>query len=175
MTTTEDFSRLVKADALPREGLVQTIEATPAERAALAERNGLVEIAELTARFVLKRSGKGVRVSGELHAEVTQTCVVTIEPFPVMIDEPIDVRFAPPAERRPSTGGVEETLALDAEDPPEPLVGGKIDLGALAAEFLALALDPYPRKPGAEFIPPAETTPPESAFVALSEIAKRER
>ena len=40
-----------------------------------------------------------------------------------------------------------------AEDPPEPIVNGAIDLGALAAEFLMLGLDPYPRKPGAVFEP----------------------
>jgi uncharacterized metal-binding protein YceD (DUF177 family) len=170
MTTTDGFSRPVKVDAVPREGLLRTVEATPAERAALAGQNDLVEIAELKARFVLKRAGKGVSVSGALHAEVTQTCVVTLEPFPVTLDEEIDVRFAPPAEER--AGGA-ETLALDGEDPPDPLLGGKVDLGALAAEFLALALDPYPRKPGAEFTPPHETAPPESPFVALAEIAKR--
>jgi hypothetical protein len=36
-------------------------------------------------------------------------------------------------------------------DPPDPIVNGRIDLGALASEFLALGLDPYPRKPGVEF------------------------
>ena len=30
----------------------------------------------------------------------------------------------------------------------EPLIDGKVDLGALATEFLILGLDPYPRKPG---------------------------
>ena len=174
MTTTDGFSRPVKVDAVPREGLLRTVEATPAERAALAEQNDLVEIAELNARFVLKRAGnKGVSVSGALHAEVTQTCVVTLEPFPVTLDEEIDVRFAPPAEERAGGRSEAETLTLDRDDPPDPLLGGKIDLGALAAEFLALALDPYPRKPGAEFTPPPETAPPESPFVALAEIAKR--
>ena len=43
--------------------------------------------------------------------------------------------------------------AHEEDDPPDPIVDGKIDLGALAAEFVALALDPYPRKPGARFEP----------------------
>ncbi len=41
-----------------------------------------------------------------------------------------------------------ETVAFGGEDPPDPIIDGKIDLGALAAEFFALGLDPYPRKPG---------------------------
>ena len=42
-----------------------------------------------------------------------------------------------------------QTFSLDDEDEPDRLMDGKIDLGALAAEFFALGLDPYPRKPGA--------------------------
>ena len=64
---------------------------------------------------------------------------------------------------------------MDGEDPPDPIVDGRIDLGALAVEFLALALDPYPRKPGAEFTPPPEEAPPDSPFDALPEMAKKKR
>jgi hypothetical protein len=173
--TEEPFSRPVKVETLPREGLTQTIEASPAERAALAEANGLVELAKLTAAFLLRRAGRAVSVSGAVHAEFTQTCVVTLEPFAAALDEPVDVRFAPPSRERPSGRSEAETLALDGADPPDPIVEGRIDLGALASEFLALGLDPYPRKPGAEFTPPAEGLPPESPFEALAEIAKRKR
>src|SRR6202041_434776 len=145
------FSRPIKVDALPRDGLEQTVEAAPAERAALAAELDLADLARLTATFFLKRADKGVRVTGAVHAEVTQTCVVTLEPFPVTIDEPVDVRFARPTEERSGRRSEAETLALDAADPPDPIVDGRIDLGALAVEFLALALDPHPRKPGAEF------------------------
>ena len=173
MTTEVSFSRPVKVDALPRDGSMQTVEATPVERAAIAEQQDLVDVSRLRATFLLKRAGKDVRVTGAVHAEVTQTCVVTLEPFPVALDEPIDVRFARPSEERSGRRGQTETVALDAEDPPDPIVDGKIDLGALAVEFLALALDPYPRKPGAEFTPPPEEAPPASPFVVLSEVAKK--
>ena len=53
------------------------------------------------------------------------------------------------------------------EDEPDPLVDGKIDLGALAAEFFALGLDPYPRKPGVAFEPPAEPEPQATPFAVL--------
>jgi len=156
------FSRLVKVEALPRDGLTQKIEATPAERVALAADNDLADIAKLTAEFVIKRSGKGVRVVGTVHAEVSQTCVVSLDPFPVTIDESIDVRFAQEVRDRPGRAEP-EVVALDAEDA----------LGALAAEFMALALDPYPRKPGVEFAPPPEEAPDPSPFDALGKIAKK--
>ena len=172
MTADVVFSRLVKVEALPRDGLTQKIEATPAERVALAADNDLADIAKLTAEFVIKRSGKGVRVVGTVHAEVSQTCVVSLDPFPVTIDESIDVRFAQEARDRPGRAEP-EVVALDAEDAPDPIVDGKVDLGALAAEFIALALDPYPRKPGVEFAPPPEEAPDPSPFDALGKIAKK--
>jgi uncharacterized metal-binding protein YceD (DUF177 family) len=128
VTKKGSFSRPVKVDALPRDGLEQTVEATPAERAAVAEQQGLVDVVKLTATFLMKRAGKGVRVTGAVHAELTQTCVVTLEPFPVTLDEPIDVRFARPTEEPSGRRGEAETLARDAEDPPDPIVDGKIDL-----------------------------------------------
>jgi uncharacterized metal-binding protein YceD (DUF177 family) len=173
VTTEVSFSRPVKVEALPRDGLTQIVEATLAERAAVAEQLGLVDVAKLAATFLMKRAGEGVRVTGAVHAELTQTCVVTLEPFPVTLNEPIDVRFARPIEEPSGRRSKAERLAMDTEDPPDPIVDGKIDLGALAVEFLALALDPYPRKPGAEFTPPPEEAPPASPFVVLPEMAKK--
>ena len=178
MTTEVLFSRPVRVEALPKDGLTQTIEANPAERAALAALNGLPGIAKLTATFVLRRAGRGgVRVSGTVHAELTQTCVVSLEPFEATLDEPVDVRFAPPAEegaaRRGASSGQAETILIDAADAPDPIIDGRIDLGALAAEFMALGIDPYPRKPGAQFTPPEDVGAAGSPFQALAGTARK--
>ncbi len=96
MSDAPPFSRQVRIDALPADGLTQTIEASPDERAALAAINRLPAIASLTANFTVRRSGRGgARVTGDVHAEVTQVCVVSLEPFAATVDEPVDVRFAP--------------------------------------------------------------------------------
>ena len=58
------------------------------------------------------------------------------------------------------------------DDEPDPIVDGKIDLGALAAEFFALGLDPYPRKPGVAFEPPAEPEPEATPFAVLRDGAE---
>ena len=148
------FSRPVRVDALPRDGLSQVIEANAAERAALAKLNDLPSIARLTASLRVTRAGRGaVRVRGEVAAEVTQTCVVTLEPIEAVVREEVDVRFAEPAQQRAggTLNGADrgELLDMAGEDPPDEIDNGRIDLGALAAEFLALGFDPYPRKPGA--------------------------
>ncbi len=96
MTEGKVFSRLVRVDALPRDGQVVTIEATPAEREELASFYRLPAIAVLTATLRLEPWGRGgARVTGAVHGELTQVCVVSLEPFPAIVDEEVDVRFAP--------------------------------------------------------------------------------
>jgi hypothetical protein len=176
MTDAPPFSRPFRVDALPADGLTQTIEAGPDERAALAALDRLPAIGSLTATFVVRRSGRGVRVTGDVHAELTQVCVVSLEPFAATVDEPVDVRFAPAEDagppRRGGDGG-DEVVEVGGEDPPDPIVDGKIDLGALAAEFFSLGLDPYPHKPGVAFDPPEPQGGKDSPFAALGELTKK--
>lgn len=170
MTHALEFSRPVKVETLPRDGLRQHIEANAEERAALARRCGLASIAALAADVVIKRAGKGVRVTGALKGEVEQICVVSLDPFPTSIEEEIDIRFGPPRSEKRARPPAEEVLLLDAEDDPDPIIDGMIDIGEVAAEFLALALDPYPRKPGVEFAAPEDEAPRGSAFDALARL-----
>ncbi len=58
------------------------------------------------------------------------------------------------------------------DEPPEPLVDGTVDLGALATEFLILGIDPYPRKAGAQFAPPKVEDAGEHPFAALEALKK---
>lgn len=168
------FSRPVRVDALPREGQTVTIEATSAERQALASFFELPAIAALTATLRVEPWGHGgARVSGAVRGALTQVCVVSLEPFPATVDEAVDARFAPRAASDSKPTAARETFSLDDEDEPDPVVEGKIDLGALAAEFFALGLDPYPRKPGATFEQSAESEPADSPFAALAKRAKR--
>jgi Large ribosomal RNA subunit accumulation protein YceD len=171
MTESAPFSRVVRVDAIPQDGRTLTIEAGPSEREELALLYGIPAIAALTATLRLERAGQGgARVVGAVHGELTQVCVVSLEPFAATVDEDIDVKFAPrPDEdsgRRPLRET--ETVSIADEDKPDPVIDGKIDVGALAAEFFALGLDPYPRKPGVEFIAPAESLPADSPFAALA-------
>ncbi len=171
MTEERLFSRAVRVDAIPRDGQVVTVEASPAEREALASFYKLPAIAALTATLRLDPWGRGgARVTGVVRGELTQVCIVSLEPFAATVDEDVDVRFAPRTAADSRSIGVEETqtLSLDEEDEPDPVIDGKIDLGALTAEFFALGLDPYPRKPGAVFEESTESEPNDSPFSALA-------
>lgn len=179
------FSHPLAVADVPSEGLEIAIRASAEERGLLAQANGLVAIGRLEADFRIEREGaEGLKVSGELRADVRQTCVVTLDEFDAQIAEPIELRFAPPAEAPPpahrgarprlaerGAGDEGETPHIGglAADEPDPLIGGAIDLGAIAAEFLTLGLDPYPRKPGASFTEPA---PADGAERAESPFAK---
>jgi Large ribosomal RNA subunit accumulation protein YceD len=179
MTEAGPFTRLVRVDALPREGQNVIIEANPAEREALASLYELPEIAALTATLRVEPAARGgARVTGTVHGEFTQICVVSLEPFDATVDEAVDVRFAPQEEKDSARKAGRETLTLSLadDDDPDPVIDGRIDLGALAAEFFALGLDPYPRKPGVEFVAPAAQAAPDSPFAALAgKPAKRQR
>jgi hypothetical protein len=155
----EPFSRVVRVDSIPRDGQTVDIEASPPEREALAALYKLPSIEALSAQLTLRRSASGeVKVAGAVHGRLTQVCVVSLEPFPATVDEEIDVRFAPLTNEAASRRLSEEpvTFSIADEDEPDPIIDGKIDIGALAAEFLALGIDPYPRKPDVAFEPPDE-------------------
>ena len=149
-----EFSRIVRADIVHRDGeVVQTIEATPAERQALAERFELEAIDRLTATIRLRavRGGQMVRVAGELEADVVQTCVVTLEPVPAHVEESFGALFAPESMVPKDEDEIEIDPNIAEEDLPEAMNNGRIDIGELTAQHLSLALDPYPHAEGIEF------------------------
>lgn len=136
-------------------GTEARVEASPEERLALAADLGLAAIHRLEGRFVVSGTADRVLVKGRVTAAVEQTCIVSLDAFEAGVDEDVEVSFVAPDPR----SALPAELELPAEhDIPEELVGERIDLGTVTAEFLALGLDPYPRKPGATFEAPAEET-----------------
>lgn len=159
---------------IPETGLHLEIEAPDTVRAAIAELAGLREVRQLSAVFDLARRGAGVQVDGQITGKVGQTCVVTLEPIENDVVETVDLRFIPQADAVEEDDIAAAVLAgPDDEEQPEPLVGGKIDVGELATEFLMLGIDPYPRKPGAEFAPPKVEDTGGHPFAALEALKKR--
>jgi hypothetical protein len=143
------FMRMLVVETVPDTGLDIRLCANETECAALADDYGLVAIQTFEADFHVRKQGpKRYKVSGVLHALVMQTCVVSLEPFETLVTTPVDVDFAPsPFGRARQPENADGRFGFTAR-PPDPIIHGQIDLGALAAEFLALNLDLYPRKPG---------------------------
>lgn len=139
-----EFSRIVNLNHLGEDEMQLDLRATAGECAALARRFGLVAITGLRASGGLRRSGEGrVRLRVTLEAEVTQTCVVTLDPVAIRIEEDLDILFEP---MRRASAVID--IAFDPTSDREPLTGDSLDLGEVIAEELAVSLDPYPRKPG---------------------------
>ncbi len=160
------FSQMVTVASLPADGLDLELIPSEAQRAALARHAGLLGLPRFEARLHVAQEGAaGAHVTGTLAAEVRQTCVVTLDPFETAIREAIDVHFAPEG-----TGTAAAEEADEEHDPPDEIVDGAIDVGALVVEFLTLGIDPYPRKPGAVFEPPAEDPAAASPFSALARL-----
>jgi uncharacterized metal-binding protein YceD (DUF177 family) len=169
----------VRLDDVPETGLHLDLIADEQVRAGLAALAGVAQMPRLTANLDIVRRGKGLRATGRVSATVEQICVVTLEPVENVVDEPIDVIFVPPADSAATDLAkdelAEEDLAAAAaggedEEQPEVLTDGTADVGAIAAEFLLLGIDPYPRKPGAEFTPPADQGAVISPFAALARL-----
>lgn len=140
-----EFSRPERIDAIGEGDRSIAIAADGAERAALAVRFGLVAVDRLEARFAVRRDAAGIVVRGRVAAAAVQACAVTGEPLPVTVDEPVALRFVAAA-----AAAAEDEIELDADAlDVMPFDGAAIDLGEAAAETMMLALDPFPRGPGA--------------------------
>lgn len=138
---------------LPQKGMPVVIDANERQRRALAQDHQLVSVERLRVDLLVapwKRNG--VKVTGNVEADITQECIVTLEPVQARIDEPVEGLFLPADSklgRHGFEGGGEILIDADGPDSPETFDGDAIDVGALAEQFFALAIDPYPRKPGA--------------------------
>ncbi len=145
--STPEFSRTVRIDTLGHGARSVGIGADQGERAALAQRFSILDIASLSADVDLVRAGTEVRARGTLRAEVTQSCVATGEPVPESVEQEFEILFRPP----PEGGNPDEEIELSEGELDVVFYdGAAVDIGEAVAETLSLSLDPYPRSPNAE-------------------------
>ena len=129
-----------------------TIDATAAERAAICRLLELKRLDGLTLTYRLLHTGAGrLRLKGQLKADATQTCVVSLDPVPALIDVPVEVEFWPAAMIEAELKREEASGSTTLANWPEPIKDGGIDLGPLIYETLATSLDPYPKREGVSF------------------------
>ena len=171
------FSCPVPVGNVSSSPVTMRISANEEERRALARQWEVSGVSALEAELQLTRwKREGIRVAGEVHAELVQPSVVSLEPVASVIDEPVDALFVPEGSRlarlETNDGG---ELIVDPEGPdlPETFSGDTIDVGNVVSECVALAIEPYPRLAGEVFAPPegpAEgDSGDESPFAALKE------
>jgi hypothetical protein len=145
-----EFVREVEVATLRGQRTDLDVTATLDECAALARRFDVDGIANLKAQVTLTpfASGNKVALKARFAADVAQTCVVTLAP---LTNHAVGEFFAEFVERAFSADSNEIEFSVDEDDPPEPIIDGRIEFGELIAQNLGLAIDPFPRAPGAVF------------------------
>ncbi len=149
MSGTAILTRPVDVARLPAHPVEIVANAT--ERARIAAAYDLQAVKDFHATVELFPGPRGsVKVEGRVVADIVQTCVVSLVAVEAHIDEPLALRFVRP-EDAPAVpkAGAEILVDADRPDPPEIIEGPTIDIGAVAEEAFALAIDPYPRAPDA--------------------------
>lgn len=167
-----EFSRVVDLRSIGSEPVA--IKADASERAALAQRFGLIAIDRLEAEIILAADGAEVQATGRLHAAIIQSCAVSGEDLPAAIEEPLAFRFVP---RPQGPDAPDEEIELEGDELDEiPYSGTSFDLGEAVAQSLALAIDPYATGPEAERARrDANLSTPEASgpFAALAALRKQ--
>lgn len=166
-----EFSRPVALAEIEDAPLTRHVEADEAERAALAVRFGVVAVRRLEAEITASGNGDEARASGVVRAHLERRCVATLE----LLDETIDERFSVWFKRGPVTAAPDAEIEID-ENSPEPLEGDVLDLGEIAAQQMALAMDAYPRRADAALVEDfggADAKRRQSPFAALEALKNR--
>lgn len=169
MTALRDWFHLVTD--IPERGLSRMRTATEEERVELARELDILSCDSLKAAYEIKPRGNARYVlEGTLEADVTQACVVTLEPVAARVEEKFEVELGAAADLVEDP--VEDDLEVSSVPDIEPIENDRVEVGAILFGVLSAALPPYPRKPGVEFDwvdPKAEADPnAASPFAALA-------
>ena len=124
--------------------------------------------ADIKLKFQKKRGI--LDVSGQVRAGLGLISVISLEPF----DRDYKTDFTLTFDTNATYEQIRE-LDEDIEaDIPDIVIGGRIDLGDIAIEQLALVMEDHPRQDGEEFSPLIEDDAPlrENPFAILSKLKK---
>lgn len=163
------WKHMWSVDQLDKGRVTLTIQPEPNLYESLAAFLDIKALKALSCAYVIRRKDGGhmIHVHGEIKSEVEQICVQSLEPMVSEINEAFDGYFADRGQAVPfskakkelySKYGVDDTPILEEEEDPELIENGHIDIGALAIQFLSLAIDPYPRRDGLESQLPDEVS-----------------
>ncbi|NBX65813.1 MAG: DUF177 domain-containing protein [Proteobacteria bacterium] len=195
MTTQTEFPHLIPAAKIGREPFKTSFEANPRQLELLAKRYAVLTVDSLTGYATLIRENDGMTISatGHFKAQVTQACVTTLEPVQDTIEEDFEAWFLDESQAKsfkkakklradadiedPFNGDEdEETMMASERDEPEPVTNGQVDVGELVAQYVSLAINPYPHSEKAKAMKPLdEVQEPEkpNPFAVLKELKSK--
>lgn len=167
----------LKVDDIGPDGYAARRDATAEERARLASELDIPSVERAAADIAVRAVSTGkYRMTGRVTADVTLTCVVSLEPVRSEVDEDVSVELWPAEDVGPLAEGEQSVLEADI---PEPIEHGRIDIGRIVFEHIAAGLDPYPRRADAAFDAEAlgvgeRSSKPESPFAVLAKLKPKE-
>ena len=180
---TPEFSLLLALADVPPKGKTLRFKVGEAERAALAKRFDLLELNDFHGLVTAKPWHRhGIALEGSLEADLVQACAATLEPISSHLSQSFILHYLPieMIEKDMAEAANREIVVdVDSEDPPEPIENGVLDVGEAMSEQLFLEIDPYLKKPGAEFdakeVISAEVAKnPPNPFAALEKLKKKD-
>ena len=143
------------------------------QRAAIAKWSGVLSLEKLEAGVqIQKLDSARYTLDFTLDADVTQACVVTLEPVPAHIAHRFrrELQFVGPVRHKPVSddSGPDVVLDVTKDEGPEEIQSLHVDLAGPVLEEYVLSLEPYPRRPGVAFTPKSQPSEaPESPFAVL--------
>jgi uncharacterized metal-binding protein YceD (DUF177 family) len=143
---------------IPAAGLERSKSATTQECQVIADTLAIPACESVSFNYAIMPMGDGsYRLKGDLTARVVQQCVVSLEPVVETIEDRVLTDFRPAGDLPDDEGGV---VDMEEDYDEEPIIDQSLDIGRIAYEHLASALNPYPRKDGAtlDWKPAAETS-----------------
>jgi len=160
MSPVHEFPHPVQAAKIGHEPMTIGFKADEHQCALLARRYNILSVENVVGTASLHREADGmtIGVRGTFTADVTQACVTTLEPVPDHIEEDFEGWYLDESQassfKRAQKRRIEkdeddifdeaEDHIADERDDPEPVVGGLVDVGELVAQYLSLALNPFP-------------------------------
>lgn len=173
MTDALPLTHLYNLGRLGNAGDAVTFSADAGQRAAIAAWSGVLSVEGFSVAVDIKKLGPTrFGLEFKVTADVTQACVVTLEPVAAHLEKAFsrELHFAGQIRRKLPEDESGPDLVLDSgeEEGPEEIESLHYDLAGPALEEYVLGLEPYPRRPGVEFQPPAEASEtPKSPFAVL--------
>lgn len=157
-----EWTHMFDADDIHDDVVSITISPDEETRTRLAKRLNIVSLDDLKANITLEneQGGSVVHVTGKIRADVTQNCVVSMEPIKNHVEDEFEAWFAAGGnavslakarQKKMIEKGNREMPMIEEREDPEEMIDGEIDLGELVTQHLSLAIDPYPHAEGVEY------------------------
>jgi uncharacterized metal-binding protein YceD (DUF177 family) len=175
--THSPLEKFYDLSALSQAGDEVTLMPDEAQRAALAKFVEVEQVKSFEARIDLQRPQPNrFMLAFAVKADIVQACVVTLDPVESHIEVAFEreLKLAHSRQRRAAAPESFDSPAAGQDDGPEDIESPVYDLAGPVLEEFVLAIDPYPRAPGAAFEAPADPIPAaDNPFAVLKNLKKQ--